>query len=386
MSDTVNISSLATVRDIPVSTWDELANPAHLPFDPFLTHSFFHCLEESASVCPQTGWRPMHLVAKNSDDKILAILPLYLKGHSRGEYVFDHGWAQGYEMAGGHYYPKLISCVPFTPVTGRRIFASGPEQDQITKHLISAALDHVNKNDLSSFHCNFIEASLASHLQEQGFLLRQDTQFHWQDNGYETFDGFLASLQSRKRKALKKERRAALETGLTVKWIEGDEITTQHWDAFYQFYQDTGTRKWGTPYLTRTFFEMIGQTLKDHIVLIFAYQGDTAVAGALNMKGSDALYGRYWGTSGHYPFLHFEICYYQAIDYALAHGLSRVEAGAQGEHKLLRGYAPSPTLSAHYIAHPGFKRAVAGFLEDEGAHVDKRNDILNTLLPFKKQC
>jgi len=385
MTDTVNISTLDAAHDIAVSTWDKLANPAHLPFDPFLTHSFFHALEESGSVCPNTGWRPMHLIAKNDSGKTKAIMPLYLKGHSRGEYVFDQGWAQGYEMAGGHYYPKLISCVPFTPVTGRRIFTKGKEQSLITKHMINAVKDHCIQKGLSSFHCNFIDPALASHLQEQDCLLRQDTQFHWQDKDYETFDGFLASLQSRKRKALKKERRAALEQGLKIKWIEGDDITPAHWDAFYNFYQDTGARKWGTPYLTRMFFDMIGQTLKSHIVLIFAYQDDIPVAGALNMKGSDALYGRYWGTKGHYPFLHFEVCYYQAIDYALANGLSRVEAGAQGEHKLLRGYAPSRTLSAHYIANPNFKRAVAGFLENEGHHVDMRNDILNTLLPFKKQ-
>ncbi len=380
----LTIYSVDKTQDIPASIWDQLANPDAASFSPFLTHAFFNALEESGSACQATGWQPLHLVAKDEQGEICGILPLYLKSHSQGEYVFDHGWAQGFEVAGGRYYPKMLSAIPFTPVTSRKLFTAPNDQEHITKQLIEAAVKQVELKGLSSLHCNFIDPALAPLLETQGFLLRRDTQFHWQDQNYQDFEGFLNCLQSRKRKALRKERKAALKDGLEVKWIEGDEIKGEHWDAFYAFYMDTGTRKWGTPYLTRDFFDQIDATLKQHVVFIFAYQDDTPIAGALNFKGGTTLYGRYWGALQYHPFLHFEICYYQAIDYALAHGLTRVEAGAQGEHKLLRGYTPCETYSAHYISHPGFKRAVNQFLEEEGSYVKLRNNVLHDHLPFKK--
>ena len=372
-------------KDIPAEVWNALANPVDLPFDPFLTHEFFVALEESGSAVAETGWGPMHLVAESQDGSIAGILPLYLKGHSQGEYVFDHGWAQGYELAGGRYYPKLLSAVPFTPVTGRRVLTTQPNPAEVTRCLMEAALAHVQSQGLSSFHVNFIEPSLASSLEELGFLLRSDTQFHWVNDGYENFDAFLASLQSRKRKALKKERRQAVANGLQIEWVEGAAIQSEHWQDFYKFYLDTGDRKWGTPYLTEVFFDQIGPSLAAHIVFVFALKDGQRIAGALNFKGSDTLYGRYWGALEYHPFLHFEICYYQAIEYALTHGLSRVEAGAQGEHKLLRGYAPTRTLSAHFIAHEKFRTAVKGFLLEESLHVSLRDEALEGHLPYRKQ-
>lgn len=384
MNEPFKIKMLSTISEVSAEDWDRLANPEGEPFDPFLSHAFFFALEESGSAVAETGWEPVHLVARDQLGKICGILPLFIKGHSAGEYVFDHGWAQGFEMAGGQYYPKMLSAVPFTPVTGRRIFATGPRAKQIEAGLVKTAIELLRKKRFSSLHFNFLEPTQADLLEDHNFLLRHDTQFHWVDMGYGDFEGFLASLQSRKRKALKKERRAALEAGLEIKWIEGDEISAAHWDVFYNFYLDTGNRKWGTPYLTREFFDIIGERLSDHIVLMFAYnQQGKAIAGALNLKGSDTLYGRYWGSLEYHPYLHFEICYYQAIDYALANGLKRVEAGAQGEHKLLRGYAPQDTISAHYIAHPGFKAAVAAFLKDETQQVEFRTELLSTHLPYR---
>ncbi len=374
-----------TAKDIKAEVWNGLANPDGERFDPFLTHEFFVALEDSGSAVAETGWGPMHLIAERPDGGIAGLMPLYLKGHSQGEYVFDHGWAQGYELAGGRYYPKLLSAVPFTPVTGRRVFAAPEHQAEVTRCLLDAALEHVRARGLSSLHVNFIEPSLAAPLEEMGFLLRSDTQFHWENEGYTDFDAFLCSLQSRKRKALKKERRQALSTGLEIEWVEGAAIGPEHWHDFYQFYLDTGDRKWGTPYLTEDFFERIGHSLAAHIVFIFALKEGQRIAGALNLKGSDTLYGRYWGALEYHPFLHFEVCYYQAIDYALARGLRRVEAGAQGEHKLLRGYAPTRTLSAHFIAHEKFRTAVKEFLLEEALHVSLRNEALTGLLPYRKQ-
>ncbi len=370
-------------RDIPSVDWDRLANPQEARFDPFISHAFFLSLEESGSAVKATGWQPRHVTATNDTGEMVGILPLFLKYHSQGEFVFDHGWAQGFELAGGRYYPKLVTAVPFTPVTGRRVFVAGEDKAQITHLLLSHALAYLKKHQISSFHLNFIDPALAPSLEEHGFLLRRDTQFHWVDKGYSDFDDFLQSLQSRKRKALKKERKAALGDGIEVEWVEGDDIRPEHWDSFYNFYLDTGDRKWGRPYLNREFFEMIDEPLRDHIVLIFAKRDGAYIAGALNLKGSDTLFGRYWGSNCYVPFLHFEICYYQAIDYALARGLDRVEAGAQGEHKLLRGYAPTPTISAHYIAHPGLKRAVQEFLVEEGLHVRYLDEVLNAHLPYK---
>ena len=383
MSEPLTITSISSARDIEADDWDSLANPAGAPFDPFVSHAFFTALEESGSATSATGWQPLHLTARDCNGQLTGLMPLYLKSHSQGEYVFDQGWAQGFEIAGGRYYPKLLCAVPFTPVSGRRIF-SADHAPFITSGFVDAALTFLKERGLSSFHLNFIQPDLAEQLEGKGFLLRRDTQFHWVDDGYDDFEGFLSSLQSRKRKALRKERRTALEAGIEIEWVSGSDIRPVHWDSFYKFYLDTGDRKWGRPYLNRAFFEMVGDSLAEHIVLIFALMDGKRIAGALNFKGSDTLYGRYWGALTYVPFLHFEICYYQAIDYALSAGLTRVEAGAQGQHKLLRGYAPRPTYSAHYIDHSGLKAAVRDFLEEEGRHVHYLDEVLTHHLPFKK--
>ena len=385
MTDRLIIRTLHSLKSIPADVWDRLANPPSMSYDPFLSHAFFLALESSGSAIDLTGWTPTHLVAEDDTGAILGILPLYSKTHSKGEYVFDQGWAQGFMMAGGRYYPKLLSAVPFTPVTGRRfLVGDGPDRDEVTNALIEGAVHLVETAGLSSLHINFIEGDVVPALRSHDFLLREDRQFHWEDDGYGDFDGFLQSLQSRKRKSIRRERRVALEAGIEVDWIEGAAITGAHWDAFFEFYLDTGARKWGHPYLTEAFFNRIGETMRDDIVLIMARRDGRHIAGALNMKGSRTLYGRYWGALEHHDFLHFEICYYQAIDYALAHGLSRVEAGAQGEHKLLRGYSPTKTRSAHYISHPGLRRAVEEYLEDETAYQDLHDDSMKRHLPFKR--
>lgn len=383
MTVSLNIRSVQSIDEIKREDWDRLANSSDVPYDPFLSYDFFAALEHSGSVRAHTGWGPSHLVATDGTKNVVGIMPLYLKGHSQGEYVFDHGWARGFEMAGGRYYPKLLCAVPFTPVTGRRLFAVGDTVQKIKAELLKAAVKQGVSQRLSSLHINFIEPNLVPLLEDEQFLIRSDTQFQWENQGYETFDDFLSSLQSRKRKAIKKERRLALINDLEVEWVSGDDLERKHWDAFYQFYVDTFDRKWGTPYLTRSFFELIHETLRKSIVLIFAKRGEDYIAAALNFKGSDTLYGRYWGAKEHHDFLHFELCYYQAIDYALAHNLNRVEAGAQGEHKLLRGYAPQKTHSAHFILHDGLREAVKDFLIDEERFVDMRTDALKEHLPFK---
>lgn len=383
MTVSLNIRSVQSIDEIKREDWDRLANSSDVPYDPFLSYDFFAALEHSGSVRAHTGWGPSHLVATDGTKNVVGIMPLYLKGHSQGEYVFDHGWARGFEMAGGRYYPKLLCAVPFTPVTGRRLFAVGDTAQKIKTELLKAAVKQGVSQRLSSLHINFIEPNLVPLLEDEQFLIRSDTQFQWENQGYETFDDFLSSLQSRKRKAIKKERRLALINDLEVEWVSGDDLERKHWDAFYQFYVDTFDRKWGTPYLTRSFFELIHETLRKSIVLIFAKRGEDYIAAALNFKGSDTLYGRYWGAKEHHDFLHFELCYYQAIDYALANNLNRVEAGAQGEHKLLRGYAPQKTHSAHFILHDGLREAVKDFLIDEERFVDMRTDALKEHLPFK---
>ncbi|GJM01873.1 MAG: hypothetical protein DHS20C08_03740 [Rhodomicrobium sp.] len=384
------LRQVSSVADIQREEWDRLANPASAAYDPFLSYDFFLALEQSQSATRYSGWAPLHLLAEAADGSLLGILPLYAKSHSQGEYVFDQGWARGLMMAGGQYYPKLLSAVPFTPVTGRRFLvgaAAGaltPEQADVIRLLVSGVMGYMNQHDISSFHINFIEADLIPLLSSLDLLIRHDTQFHFEDQGYGDFEGFLATLQSRKRKAIRRERRQALESGIEVEWVEGRDITEQHWDSFFEFYLDTGERKWGTPYLTEAFFTQIGKSRPDDILLIMAREGGRYIAGALNFKGSDTLYGRYWGASEHRPFLHFEICYYQAIDYALAHGLRRVEAGAQGEHKLLRGYTPCRTNSAHFIAHPGLRRAVVDYLDEETQYKDIHEEVMREHLPFKK--
>ncbi len=371
--------------EIAPEAWDACANPDAAHYNPFLAHAFLHALEESGCVHRRTGWQPQHLVIEDEAGGVLGAMPLYLKSHSRGEYVFDYGWAHAYEQAGGAYYPKLQSCVPFTPVPGKRLLAApGTDAAAVEKALLEGAVELVRLHGASSLHVTFLRKEEWQRHGSRPFLQRTDQQFHWLNQGYETFDDFLAGLASRKRKAVKKERREAVSAGITFEHARGADITEAHWDAFFAFYQDTGSRKWGAPYLNRRFFSLIGEAMPERILLIMCKRAGRMIAGALNFVGGDALYGRYWGALEHHPFLHFETCYYQAIEYAITHGLARVEAGAQGEHKLARGYLPQTTHSLHYLAHPGLRRAVAAFLEQERTAVAEEIRFLTDLGPFKK--
>jgi predicted N-acyltransferase len=329
-----------SLQEVSSEAWDGVANPPGTRYDPFLSWAFLEALEATGAASPETGWSPCHLLAENETGDLLGAMPLYVKTHSRGEFVFDHSWANAFENAGGAYFPKLLNAVPFTPVTGRRrLVPDGPEAERLKLALLSGALQLASENNFSSVHMNFLEADEAEALGATGMLHRTDQQFHWQNNGYESFDDFLTALSSAKRKNLRKER-ARAQDGLQFAHITGAAITEAHWDAFFQFYIDTGHRKWGSPYLNRQTFSLLGERLAEQILLIFAMENDQPIAGALNMIGSDTLYGRYWGCLTPRPMLHFETCYYQAIDYAIANGLEFVEAGAQGGHKLARGYAP----------------------------------------------
>jgi predicted N-acyltransferase len=342
-------------------------------------------LEASRSVGPRTGWQPNHLLVETRDGTLIGAAPCYLKSHSRGEYVFDHGWAEAFERAGGDYYPKLQVSVPFTPVTGPRLLARpGPLADVALTALTEAVTEVTARNGLSSAHVTFLPETQWRALGERGFLLRTDQQFHWHNKGYATFDDFLADLSSRKRKAIRRERKDALAPGIEVHWLTGSDLTESVWDAFFTFYMDTGSRKWGRPYLTRDFFSIVGAAMADRILLVMAKRNGRWIAGAINFLGRDAIYGRNWGAIEHHPFLHFELCYYQAIDYAIRHRLARVEAGAQGEHKLARGYLPSTTYSAHYIVNPALRRAIADYLARERRYVDAAGEELAAAAPFRK--
>jgi predicted N-acyltransferase len=368
---------------IPAQDWDALACPEAAtghPIDPFTTHRFLAALETSGSTGAGTGWQARPLVLR-LDGRVVAAMPLYVKGHSQGEYIFDHSWAEAYARAGGRYYPKLQVAVPFTPATGRR-FLGDPAHRAA---LMEAAIGVTQQNGLSSLHVTFCTEDEAQSLTGvQGTLHRITQQFHWENHGYASFDDFLAQLSSRKRKMIRKERETARAHGLTIRALTGDQIEPAHWDAFWLFYQDTGSRKWGTPYLTRAFFDAVQATMRDDALLVLAFDGNRPVAGALNFIGRDTLYGRYWGCVADYPCLHFELCYYQAIDWAIAHGLSRVEAGAQGEHKLARGYLPSAVHSLHWIADPGFAKAVARYLDQERRAVGEEMEVLTAYGPFRK--
>ena len=364
------------VRQIAAADWDACAGTAN----PFVGHAFLSALEQSGAVGGRSGWQPLPIVVDGEDGRPAAIAPAYIKAHSQGEYVFDHGWADAWERAGGDYYPKLQIASPFSPVPGPRLLLRDPA---LASTLIGAVQAVVDQNDLSSAHATFVDETQLPLFEAAGWLIRQGVQFHWTNRGYADFDGFLDDLASRKRKAIRKERAAAVE-GLTIRHLSGDAIRAEHWDAFWTFYQDTGSRKWGTPYLTRATFPLLGETMGDRVLLILAERDGVPIAGALNLIGDDALYGRYWGCTEEVPFLHFELCYYQAIEAAIARGLQRVEAGAQGEHKLARGYAPVATWSAHYIPHPDFRRAVAAFLAREREGVAADADYLETLTPFKR--
>jgi predicted N-acyltransferase len=366
------VAKLASgVAGLNARAWDRLAGP-----DPFLSHAFLSSLEDSASVGPGTGWTPAPILIEDEASRLVSAAPAYLKSHSQGEYVFDHGWAEAWERAGGQYYPKLQVAVPFTPVPGPRLLGERPQQ-------LLAALESVTvQNDISSAHITFIEEPDVSEAARRNWLVRHGVQYHWFNRGYATFDDFLAALTSRKRKALRKERAEARE-GLEFRALRGAQIGRAEWDAMWQFYQDTGARKWGQPYLTRAFFDLIGERMGDRLLLFLAYRGSQAIAGALNFVGPEILYGRYWGCTEEVPFLHFELCYYQAIEWAVDHGLAGVQAGAQGEHKIGRGYEPVITRSAHFIPNPGFRDAVADFLEQERAAVANEVEWLRRDLPYR---
>lgn len=363
------------VGELPAGEWDALAGG-----NPFLSHAFLTALEDSGSVGPGTGWDPVPITIAGADGKLAAALPAYLKAHSQGEYVFDHAWADAWHRAGGSYYPKLQIAVPFTPATGPRLLLADPA---LAAPLLRATEQVCEENGLSSAHATFIAPEQVPLFEAAGWLIRSDIQFHWENRGYASFDDFLGALSSRKRKDIRKERAAAQE-GVEIRHLTGAAILPEHWDAFWTFYQDTGARKWGTPYLTREAFTLLGERMADRILLVMAFIGETPVAGALNFIGPDALYGRYWGAVLDKPFLHFELCYYQAIDAAIALGLGRVEAGAQGGHKLARGYEPVETWSAHYIVHPGFREAVEGFLDRERRGVAQDRLYLAERAPFRK--
>jgi predicted N-acyltransferase len=397
-SSEIILEAVPSVREIPADEWNACANPGHVTseaagdsgggsnpaYNPFVSHAFFAAAEQSGSATSRTGWGARHLLAK-VDERIVGIVPCYLKSHSQGEYVFDRGWADAYDRAGGSYYPKLQVSVPFTPAAGPRLLVrEGVERQRISSALASGLVALCEATEASSVHVTFAPETQAKFLREHGFLLRTDQQFHWHNAGFKTFDDFLGSLNSRHRKAIKRERREAVAAGVTLHWLTGNDITEEAWDAFFEFYMETGSRKWGRPYLTREFFSLIGESMRNDVLLVMAKRDGRWIAGAINFVGSDTLFGRNWGAVEHHPFLHFEVCYYQAIDFAIQRGLQVVEAGAQGEHKLARGYLPQTTYSAHFIADPALRRAVADYLKRERAYVAEVGRELSEAGPYRK--
>lgn len=381
----VVIRVVQSMDEVDAAQWDACANPGgDIADNPFTSYQFLSALEQSGSASPQTGWAPRHIILQAPNGSYEGCAPLYLKSHSQGEYIFDYGWADAFERAGGRYYPKLLSAVPFTPATGRRLLARpGPAEEETEQYLLAGCLEVAKRLDVSSLHFNFATKQQWRRLGSFGLLRRMDQQFHWNNDGYATFDDFLADLASRKRKQIKKERREALADGIEIEWATGANLNEDHWDAFYGFYVDTGNRKWGSPYLTRAFFSMIGETMADQTLLILCKRDERYIAGALNFIGGDTLFGRNWGCLEDHRFLHFEACYYQAIDFAISRGLKRVEAGAQGAHKLARGYMPTETYSAHWIGDPNFREAVARFLESERNYVQEDVALMTGHSPFK---
>ncbi len=375
-----------SIVDIDAAAWDACANPDPATFNPFIAHAFLHALEEAGTVGDsRTGWLPQHITITDPSGNIAACMPCYAKLNSSGEYVFDWAWADAYQRAGGRYYPKLQAAVPFTPVPGRRLLTRpGPDAPTHGRLLAAAAAEVTQRIGASSLHVTFLTQTEWETLGTEGFLQRTDQQFHWHNNGYETFGDFLATFSSRKRKSVRKERNEALSDGLTIERVSGADITEAHWDAFYAFYMDTGARKWGHPYLNRRFFSLLSQAMADRCLLIMVKRGPLYMAGALNLIGGDCLYGRYWGALEPHPCLHFEVCYYQAIDYAIEKGLKRVEAGAQGEHKLARGYLPVTTYSAHWIRDPSLRKAIANYLKDERRAVAATGAALAEYAPYRK--
>jgi uncharacterized protein len=408
-SSEISLEAVSSISQISADEWDACANPPIGPssldgpdtlasfeiagdsccrsttsYNPFVSHAFFAALEASGSACARTGWGPRHLLAR-LDGVIAGIVPCYLKSHSQGEYVFDRGWADAYERAGGRYYPKLQASVPFTPATGPRLLIrDGVDAELIGGALASGLVALCSATEASSVHVTFAREREWKLLAKNGFLQRTDQQFHWHNEDYAGFEDFLGSLNSRHRKAIRRERREAVANGITIHALTGSDITEDVWDAFFAFYMETGSRKWGRPYLTRTFFSLVGETMANDVLLVMAKRNGRWIAGAINFIGSDALFGRNWGAVEHHPFLHFEVCYYQAIDFAIRRGLKRVEAGAQGEHKIARGYLPQTTYSAHYIADPGLRRAVHDYLRRERQYVAEAVRELTDAGPFRK--
>jgi predicted N-acyltransferase len=392
-SSEITLEAVSSISAISAAEWDACANPAvgsggpSKPYyNPFVSHAFFAAVEASGSATPRTGWGARHLIAR-LDGEIVGVVPCYLKSHSQGEYVFDRGWAEAYERAGGRYYPKLQASVPFTPATGPRLLIrDGVDRERVTDALAAGLMALCNATDASSVHVTFARETDAKCLAQHGFLIRNDQQFHWQNGGYKSFDDFLATLNSRHRKAIKRERREAVSAGITIHWLTGSDIHEEAWDAFFTFYMETGSRKWGRPYLTRKFFSQIGESMSNDVLLVMAKRNGRWIAGAINFVGSDTLFGRNWGAIEHHNFLHFEVCYYQAIDFAIQRGLDTVEAGAQGEHKLARGYLPQTTWSAHFIADPDLRRAIADYLKRERAYVAEVGRELAAAGPFRKSA
>ena len=408
-SSEIILEAVPSAGDIPADEWDACANPKRNPdriehldtlalpsassetcagsrsaYNPFVSHAFFSAVEKSGSATTRTGWGPRHLLAK-IDGRIAGIVPCYLKSHSQGEYVFDRGWADAYERAGGRYYPKLQASVPFTPATGPRLLIRDDvDTDLIGSALASGLVALCDASNASSVHVTFARKAEQKFLSEHEFLERTDQQFHWQNQDFGSFDDFLATLNSRHRKSIKRERREAVAAGITIHWLTGNDITEDAWDAFFEFYMETGSRKWGRPYLTRSFFSLIGESMRKDVLLVMAKRNGCWIAGAINFIGSDTLFGRNWGAIEHHPFLHFEVCYYQAIDFAIQHRLKTVEAGAQGEHKIARGYLPRTTYSSHYIADPGLRHAIADYLKRERAYVAEAGRELSEYGPFRK--
>jgi len=393
-SSEITLEAVSSVSQIAAEEWNACANPPlcpdgslvgfKAPYNPFVSHAFFSAVEASGSATPRTGWGPRHLLARR-DGIIAGIVPCYLKSHSQGEYVFDRGWADAYDRAGGSYYPKLQASVPFTPATGPRLLVRHDvDQDEIRSALAQGLMALCKATNASSAHVTFARESEWKLLADHGFLQRTDQQFHWHNQDYRSFDDFLATLNSRHRKAIKRERREAVTNGITIHALNGSDITEEAWDSFFAFYMETGSRKWGRPYLTRSFFSLIGETMAKDVLLIMARRNGRWIAGAINFIGSDTLFGRNWGAIEHHPFLHFEVCYYQAIEYAITHGLKTVEAGAQGEHKIARGYLPQTTYSAHFIADPGLRHAIKDYLKRERAYVAEMGRELAEAGPFRK--
>ncbi len=405
----LRVSVVDGIRQVSRADWDACANPNakastqpksernaapclpgqdsnhDIAYNPFVSHDFLSALEDSKSVGGRTGWHVQHVLAKTSDGTLVAAAPAYLKSHSRGEYVFDAGWAEAYERAGGSYYPKLQIAVPFTPATGPRLLVrNGLPAAAVMRALGSGLKQFCGAAGASGVHVTFATEAEYRVLGELGYLQRNDQQFHWENQNFASFNAFLAALSSRKRKTIRRERQDALANGISVHWLTGSDLTEAVWDAFFAFYMETGSRKWGRPYLTREFYSLVGEKMRDRILLVMAKRAGRWIAGAINFIGSHTLFGRHWGAVEHHPFLHFELCYYQAIDYAIAHHMARVEAGAQGEHKISRGYVPTTTFSAHYIADPGLRRAIADYLVRERAYVAAAGRELSALAPFRK--